>query len=357
MSTPSSDPSKPNTRSSKRKTEGKRDSLTGASPILPAVGRKRKNSAELLEGPQAKRMAENQLLEAINGIKTSVAAMENQLRTVPTKNDLGAIVSEIRGVRETVIRNKDRIDTLFDLRKEDQRLFNKKVERIVESQGSSKGAARSSDNEQNFLKSRRSVRLWPVNGTDQTLEKNTRGFLRDTLKMPESMVESLRFEKIQPASQARRSKIQGEVILQLRTSQERDSIQSYASNLAAVQGQAGIRLDIPDFLRGIFRQFEMHAADLKAQYGSVKRAIRFDDVEQSLYMDVKLDSTDWHRITAKDMSRIHKMKKKTPSNSSTGSRTEEERRKIFMLPDGQGDIPLVETDEEDFADASDNASK
>ena len=254
MSAPSN--TKPITRSSRRKTEGGTVQNSGASPVLQPGGRKRKSSVhDQLEGPQAKRMADNQLLEAINGIKNSVAAMENQLRTVPTKSDLGAIMTEIRGVKETVIRNKDRIDTLFDLRKEDERLLTKKVEKIVESKTNQRGTSLTSENEQNFLRSRRSVRIWPVTETGPTLERNVGIFLKNILKMPEPVIESLKFKRIEPVGQARRSKIQGEVILQLRTSHERDSIQSYASNLSAVQGKAGIRLDIPDFLRGIFRQF------------------------------------------------------------------------------------------------------
>ena len=102
----------------------------------------------------------------------------------------------------------------------------------------------------------------------------------------------------------------------------------------------------------------MHAADLKTRYGSLKRAIRFDDVEQSLYMDVKLEDTDWHRITAKEMYKIHKLKKKAPAtNRGSSKASDDERRKICLIPDGQGAVPIVETDEEDFADASDNTNK
>ena len=49
--------------------------------------------------------------------------MEKQLKAAPTKEDIGAIVNELRGVKEKVIRNTDRIDTLFDLRKEDNAIL------------------------------------------------------------------------------------------------------------------------------------------------------------------------------------------------------------------------------------------
>ena len=54
--------------------------------------------------------------------------MEFQMRNVPSKTDLNSLVNEIRNVRESVIRNTDRIDTLFDLRKSDGEVLVKKVE-------------------------------------------------------------------------------------------------------------------------------------------------------------------------------------------------------------------------------------
>lgn len=64
-----------------------------------------------------------------------------------------------------------------------------------------------------------------------------------------------------------------------------------------------------DHLRGVFRQFESHAAALREIHGNVKRAVRFDDVNQSLIMDIKLDDTAWHRITAEEMANVTRQKK------------------------------------------------
>ena len=131
MSMPLTQDNKPNTRSSSKKTGAQANNL-GASPILRGSTRKRKSSCEsAAEGPAAKKMAENQILEAINGIKTSMAAMENQLRAAPTKTDFNNLVTEMRNVKETVIRNTDRIDTLYDLRKNDGELLTRRVEKIV----------------------------------------------------------------------------------------------------------------------------------------------------------------------------------------------------------------------------------
>ena len=239
MATPRGQANKPSTRSSSKKAEG--NGIIGspgdASPILQPASRKRKISVgqNLPEEPQLKRMADNQILEAINGIKTSVSAMEQQLKTVPSKSDLGAIVTELRGVRESVIRNTDRIDTLYDLRKKDGEILAKRVEQLVEGKLTAQPDLRrnsrpgGSENERSFLRSRRSVRIWPVQEAGG-LEKGVRTFLTDCLKIPSNVVGSLVFERVERQSQARRSKIKGEVLVMLESSQQRDVIQSYAAN-------------------------------------------------------------------------------------------------------------------------------
>ena len=240
MSTPSSiNTNKPTTRSSNKK----RPSNDGASPVL--LTRKRKSSAgSLQEEPLPKRMADNQILEAINGIKTSMSAMEQQLKAAPTKADFGAMINEIKNVKETVIRNKDRIDTLFDLRKEDGALLSKRVEQLVASKFSTaqvRTGQANVDNQKQFLLSRRSVRLWTVQETE-CLEKGVRRFMTFFLKMPAEVVGSLSFQTIEKQGQSRRSKIQDEVLVRLQTSHQRDIVQSYASNLVSAQGLSLIHI-------------------------------------------------------------------------------------------------------------------
>ena len=178
--------------------------------------------------------------------------------------------------------------------------------------------------------------------------------MEKTLKMPGQIIDTLTIEKIEKQSQARRSKIQDEVLVMLETSQQRDTIQSYALNLAAVQGKAGIRLDVPDFLRGVFRMFEEHAAALRAQYGVVKRAIRFDDINGSLYMDVKLEDTDWHRITADEVRLVERNKKKKKKNlqgrTHLSASAAAQKKKILLLEDAK--YPEVESDNEPYEDCS-----
>ena len=50
-------------------------------------------------------MVDNQILEAINGIKASVGSMEKQLKTFSTKADLNVMVGQIREIKNTVVEN------------------------------------------------------------------------------------------------------------------------------------------------------------------------------------------------------------------------------------------------------------
>ena len=71
----------------------------------------------------------------------------------------------------------------------------------------------------------------------------------------------------------------------------RDIVTSYARNLAgrtAPDGSptAGLRLDVPVHLMGIFRLLENHGKALRDRYGpDFRRPIRFDDSARSLFLN------------------------------------------------------------------------
>ena len=168
--------------------------------------------------------------------------------------------------------------------------------------------------------------------------------------MPSELMDGLVIEKIQSVCQARRSKITAEVLVVFQTSQQRDAVQSYAFNLATHNGGAGMRMDIPDFLRGLFRQFETHAINLKNKYGSVKRAIKFDDLENSLYMDVKLEDSDWHRITAQEIREVKPVAPPPPQGTSRS--TAAEKKRILLINKDQPPIYRVASEDEEFYDSN-----
>ena len=193
------------------------------------------------------------------------------------------------------------------------------------------------EHESQYLRSRRSIRIWPVSGVNNT-EESVRAFFMRYLKTPADLANGVKIESVIHQQQARRSKIHHEMLVISDCVQSRDAIQSYAPNLADTGGAAGLRLDVPDFLRGTFRQFEAHGAALRAKFGVVKRSIRFDDVTRSLLMDVKLEHTQWHRITAKDMRELYDKKRSQAAyGGGTPNGDEAERDDVLLLGDGRGD--------------------
>ena len=247
-------------------------------------------------------------------------------------------------LKRGIDRNSQRIDRLFEMRKEDDKLLERKVENIIEKKivgnvimGPGATATTPSENETQYIKCRRSVLIWPV-VTGEGEEAGARNFLKQILGIPPNVCNSLKIELATKKTQTRRSKIHDEVLVRFETSHYRDVVQSYASNLSSAGGNAGLRMEIPDHLRGIFRLFEAHAAALKAKFGTVKRSI-----SSSLVMDVKLDNTEWHRISADEIVEISKRRRAVGlSRTTTGSGLQEaERRVVLMIDDEQAAAPIV----------------
>ena len=150
--------------------------------------------------------------------------------------------------------------------------------------------------------------------------------------MPEQVVSGLVLEKITRLQQPRRSKVHSEVLVRMSSHNSRDVVQSYAANLASANGNAGLRLEVPEHLLSLFRRFESHAANLREAYGQIKRSIRFDDTNRSLCMDVKLPSTGWHRIDKDCMAQIVRSRNSQSGVQGTqGGKAREEMRKILLI--------------------------
>ena len=98
---------------------------------------------------------------------------------------------------------------------------------------------------------------------------------------------------------------QREVIVLFNDIEARDRVTSYARNLAQFIDQAGkptagIRFDIPDHLSGVHRTLLQYGHAMWNKYRrdpSFKRNIRYDDVDMTFCLDMKLPGReDW--ITA-----------------------------------------------------------
>ena len=346
MSTPAHSNKRPGTRSATKKSATPNDSsITNNNPThsagSPALrGRKRKNSGEIdCEGPLSKKMAEDKILDAIKAVNNTVNSMENKMKTFATKDDLCEMMGQVREVKNGVLQNSANIERLFELRKTDQEDLARQVEGLVKSKitteirndkTTTNQANLNAEHELQYLRCRRSVRLWPISEVN-CLEAAVRSFMKRYLKVPNQTADKVRFGSIERVESARRSKIHKEVVVRFLDSHTRDAIHSYAPNLADAGGTAGLRLEVPDFLRGLFRLFESHGAALRAKHGTVKRSIRFDDENMSLHMDVKLESTQWHRITGDQMRHLSAKKRSTQDGIPSDGDQDGERNKILMI--------------------------
>ena len=333
--------SRPLTRSSKKKPTAAEVVDISGSPVLR--GKKRRNTdTSNPDEPVPKKMAEDKILDAIQAVSNSVSAMECRMKSFSTKEDITNMVGELKEVKEKVFVNSHNIEKLFDLRKSDQDNLLRRVEQIVESKmsdGRGPGKSGTAENldaerESQYLRSRRSIKIWPISEVND-IDASVRAFFKRYLKVPESVVRSVEFEEIKRVVQPRRSKIQKEVLVRFRDSQTRDVVQSYAANLAEAGGNVGLRLDIPDTLRGLFRRFESHAAALRNRYGTVKRSVRFDDENMSLLRDVKLDDTQWHRLTAQDVVSSNQDGQLGASVQRTNQQMKERKRVLLQEERGE----------------------
>ena len=157
--------------------------------------------------------------------------------------------------------------------------------------------------EEAFLKAIRSIRIWPIDGTNE-LEVKVDAFIKTALCMPTKELESVIIEDIYTVRSSPRSRQHNEVCVLLRDSDTRELVLSYARNLATyvdVEGNptAGIRMEIPPHLLMAHKLLIMYGYGLKKRHGrETRRIIKFDLIEQSLYLSYKVPGNElWHDVT------------------------------------------------------------
>ena len=334
------------------------ESETAASPKLPVKRKRTRSLTEEEEGPTPKKMAaEKNILAALASLQESMGELRKKVDTIPNREDFERIDGSVKSIRRELANNTDRLDNLTKRQDEEKRDFVRNVERVIDQRmayhkttrtGVLTPTAGEAEKEGQFLLARRTMLLWPVN---LTAEGNAaRNFFETVLEIPVSIVKSLCIERVDKVQQARRSRIQDEVRVVFSTSKERDLVQSYAVNLAKSNGKAGIRMELPEHLRGLFKLFEAHGASLRQRFPGLRRSIKYDDVSQSLCMDVKMPEKDkWHRIGEAEMREIARRHGGGVKSDDPVSAEEAEDRRIILAldraPSGQG-VPVVEEDED-----------
>ena len=164
---------------------------------------------------------------------------------------------------------------------------------------------RNMNESEKYSTSRKSIRLWPVRGvSDDDIRVSTLNFIRQKLEITPELMEDSRIVRVRRSRPPRQSRVKFEVLVTFDDKFTRDMISAHGKNLAdfidaSGYPTAGIRLDYPAHLGASFRTLDWYGKEMRDRHGKgTRRNIKFDDDEESLYLDICLpDEEYWHRIT------------------------------------------------------------
>ena len=172
--------------------------------------------------------------------------------------------------------------------------------------------ATSNRREEAYHLCRRSLRLWPIQGDD--LEDAVRVFLRARLKISDERIGRLGSIAVSaPSSKAARDR--NEVIVAFDSPDERDFVKSNGPNLAG-QNEAGMSIHVPGHLMDNLAALNGLAYSIKQRNRSMKRAVKFDDEERNIYLDICL-AGNWRKVTPSEAKAA--MKEVPAASLPTGS--------------------------------------
>ena len=201
---------------------------------------------------------------------------------------------DFRTLEERVECLEDRIEGRID-----EALANKAVGgSVVDAMGSSMsgGEGQMSRKDENYWRARRSLRIWPILGTTDSVRVALVDFLVKRLKMDSSIAIDVDDCVVRRVPTTKSSKVEGEVIVEFPTIALRDAVRGSAYNLAGQAG-AGIRLEVPNHLMNNFRALNQAGYRLKQKFPKFRRNVKFDDEVCNLMMEFRTSENEaWNRL-------------------------------------------------------------
>ena len=146
--------------------------------------------------------------------------------------------------------------------------------------------------EKAYNRCRRTLKMWPIRG--ENLEDEVRNFLANMLKFDQPKIEMLGAidAVIAPGRQA---KERGEVLAIFETKEDRDTVKAGGTELAGKR-EVGMSIHVPGHLMDNFAALNGVAYSIKTKHTGVKRAVKFDDMKQDIYLDICING-NWKRVT------------------------------------------------------------
>ena len=172
-----------------------------------------------------------------------------------------------------------------------------------------------------FLRARRSLRLWPIHGTSKEEMWNaTEFFIKRNLclenQIAESMIESISRVEI-PSGPG----VKLEVLVLFKSEMCRDTVMGAAAKLATFiddrrRPTAGMRIEVPTRLQPVFRTLYRFGQSLRSRHGAgTRRHVKFDDAALTLYLNVKLPGDErWSRVSFEAARRALRAKQSREDN-------------------------------------------
>ena len=156
--------------------------------------------------------------------------------------------------------------------------------------------------EEKYWKARKSLRMWPVPGT--SLKEAVLEFITSRLLCPPGILTLDDFEARRVPSSPDYS-AQEQVVVTFASIELRDRIKALGKNLRGSDKKTGMQIEPPDHLRGQYQSFQKLAFQMKKRFPSLKRNIKFYDVDQSLTMDVLTQpGSTWRPVLFSDAKTI-----------------------------------------------------
>ena len=146
---------------------------------------------------------------------------------------------------------------------------------------------------------RRSLKAWPVQGDD--LNDAFMVFLKTKLRVANETIANLG-----PITVSKRpgrvAEQKLEVLAVFDSLEDRDLIKASGPNLAG-QENVGLMIHVPGFLLDSLHALNNVGYHIKQNHQGVRRSVKFDDENMSIYMDIKI-CDQWKRITPAEAKQV-----------------------------------------------------
>ena len=186
-------------------------------------------------------------------------------------------------------------------------------------------SAESTRSLRDYDNARRSARLWPITGTSRAqLWQAVNQFLAVTLQLGQQVSKQM-IEDITRVDIPSGPGVKLKALVKFRDTETRDLVFGAAGKLASYvedgKPTAGIQMEVPAALRPAFATLFKYGQLLRTRHGQgTRRHVKFEDVERTLYLNVKLPGeTSWTKIST-DLARRGLRAKESVSSAELEAR-------------------------------------